>query len=82
MELASEGIVYSYAILHHPQNPAFQYPVIAALIDVEENVRVLSNLVDVDPAKVWIGMPVALSFISTRDGGAVPVFKAVEECRE
>ena len=62
-------------ILHHPQNPAFEYPVIAALVDLDEGVRVMSNLVDVDPADVTIGMPVTVDFRPTRHDGAVPVFK-------
>ena len=35
-ELSGLGTVYSYAILHHPQHPAFEYPVIGALIDLDE----------------------------------------------
>jgi uncharacterized protein len=69
------GVVYSYAILHHPQNPAFEYPVLAALIDLDEGVRVLSNLVDVDPRDIVIGMPVTVDFRPTRHEGAVPVFR-------
>ncbi len=75
VDLMGEGVVYSFTILHHPQNPAFEYPVIAALVELEEGVRVLSNLVDVDPADVTIGMPVTVAFRPTRHDGAVPVFK-------
>ncbi|MGO9854639.1 MAG: Zn-ribbon domain-containing OB-fold protein [Acidimicrobiales bacterium] len=75
MDLAGDGVVYSYAILHHPQNPAFEYPVIAALIDLEEGVRVLSNLVEIDPTDLVIGMPVTVDFRPTREEGVVPVFK-------
>ena len=75
MNLAGDGVVYSYAILHHPQNPAFEYPVLAALIDLDEGVRVLSNLVEVDPSDITIGMPVTVDFRPTRHDGAVPVFK-------
>ena len=75
IDLAGDGVVYSYAILHHPQNPAFEYPVLAALIDLDEGVRVLSNLVDVDPRDISIGMPVTVDFRPTRHDGAVPVFK-------
>ena len=75
MNLAGDGVVYSYAILHHPQNPAFEYPVLAALIDLDEGVRVLSNLVEVDPADIVIGMPVTVDFCPTRHDGAAPVFK-------
>jgi uncharacterized protein len=75
IDLAGDGVVYSYAILHHPRNPAFEYPVVAALIDLVEGVRVLSNLVEIDPGDVAIGIAVTVDFQPTRDGGAVPVFK-------
>jgi uncharacterized OB-fold protein len=75
VDLSGDGVVYSYTILHHPQNPAFEYPVLAALVDLDEGVRVLSNLVDVDPRDISIGMPVTVDFRSTRHEGAVPVFK-------
>ncbi len=75
IDLAGDGVVYSYAILHHPQNPSFEYPVIAALIELTEGVRVLSNLVDIDPKHINIGMPVTVVFRPTRHEGAVPVFK-------
>src|SRR4051794_8065334 len=54
-ELAGTGTLYSYAILHHPQHPSFDYPVIAALVDLDEGVRVVSNLVGVEPGAVRIG---------------------------
>ncbi|MGH9096625.1 MAG: Zn-ribbon domain-containing OB-fold protein [Acidimicrobiales bacterium] len=74
VDLAGTGVVYSYSILHHPQHPSFDYPVVAALIDLDEGVRILSNLVDVPPAEVRIGMPVEVRFVPTRDEMAVPVF--------
>ena len=52
VDLAGTGAVYSYSILHHPQNPAFTYPVVAVLVELDEGVRVLSNLVDIDPRDV------------------------------
>jgi uncharacterized OB-fold protein len=74
VDLAGTGVVYSYSILHHPQHPSFDYPVVAALIDLDEGVRILSNLVDVPPEAVRIGMPVEVRFVPTRDEMAVPVF--------
>jgi uncharacterized OB-fold protein len=69
------GTVYSYALLHHPQHPAFSYPVVAVLVELDEGVRVVSNLIDVDPADVVIGMPVEVTFAPTADDRAVPVFR-------
>jgi uncharacterized OB-fold protein len=75
VELSGSGEVYSFSILHHPRNPAFEYPVIGALVELLEGVRVVTNLVDVDPDDVRIGMPVSVTFAPTVDGGAVPVFR-------
>ena len=75
VDLAGSGVVYSYTILHYPEFPGFTYPVIAALIDLDEGVRVLSNLVDIEPEDVRIGLTVAMKGCeATKDGGAVPVF--------
>ncbi|MCW2933027.1 MAG: hypothetical protein JWM19_3989 [Actinomycetia bacterium] len=74
-ELSGRGTVYSYAALHHPQSPAFDYPVLAVLVDLEEGVRLLANLEGVAVGQVRIGMPVAVGFAPTVDGYAVPVFR-------
>jgi hypothetical protein len=81
LELAGTGVVYSYTILHHPQHPSFHYPVIAALVELDEGVRILSNLVDVAPGEVRIGLPVRVGFEPTRDDLAVPVFAPAGEDR-
>jgi uncharacterized protein len=75
VDLSGHGTVYSYSLLHHPRNPLFEYPVIAALVDLAEGIRVVSNLVDVDPGAVRIGMPVEVGFAATADGMKVPVFR-------
>ena len=73
--VAGTGTIYSFALLHHPQHPAFSYPVLAVLVDLDEGVRLVSNLVDVEPADVVIGMPVEVTFVPTANDMAVPVFK-------
>lgn len=73
--LAGAGSVYSYSIIHYPQSASFEYPIIAVLVELDEGIRMLSNLVDVEPSDVQIGMPVVLrGFASTKDDWAVPVF--------
>jgi hypothetical protein len=75
--LSGRGTLYSYAVLHHPQNPAFDYPVLAALVDLDEGVRVLSELAGIEPADIRIGMALTADFTPTVDGMSVPVFRAV-----
>jgi uncharacterized OB-fold protein len=73
--LAGTGSLYSYAILHHPRSPRFEYPVLAALVDLDEGVRIVSNLVGVAPADIRIGMRLTVDFEPTTEEGAVPVFR-------
>jgi uncharacterized OB-fold protein len=56
-------------------HPAFSYPVVAVLVDLDEGIRLVSNLVDVEPENVAIGMPVEVTFVPTANDMAVPVFK-------
>jgi uncharacterized OB-fold protein/acyl dehydratase len=57
------GSVYSFVVNHYPQVPAFDYPLIVALVSLEEGTRLIANLVDVDPGEVVIGMPVTVEFV-------------------
>ncbi len=77
--LSGRGTLYSYAVLHHPQNPAFDYPVLAALVDLDEGVRLLSELAGIAPDDIRIGMPLAADFAPTYGGMAVPVFRCGSE---
>jgi uncharacterized OB-fold protein len=75
--LSGRGSLYSYAILHHPRHPAFDYPLIAALVDLEEGIRLVSNLTGVEAADIEIGIELEVGFAATENGGAVPVFRPI-----
>src|SRR4051812_44950455 len=75
VDLAGTGTVYSYALLHHPQHPAFTYPVPAVLVELDEGVRIVSNMIDIDPHDITIGMEVEVAFAPAEHETAVPVFK-------
>jgi uncharacterized OB-fold protein len=75
VELSGRGTLYSYAVLHHPQHPAFDYPVLAALVDLDEGIRLVSNLADIDAADIAIGMRLEVAFVPTAEDRAVPVFR-------
>jgi uncharacterized OB-fold protein len=77
LDLSGRGTLYSYAILHHPRHPAFDYPVLAALVELDEGIRLVSNLVEVDAADIAIGMVVEAVFVPAEDGWSVPVFRPV-----
>jgi uncharacterized protein len=58
------GIVHSYTVVHRALHPAFaaQVPYVLADIQLEEGPVMTSNVTDVDPAAVRIGMPVEVWF--------------------
>ncbi|MGA9678746.1 MAG: Zn-ribbon domain-containing OB-fold protein, partial [Mycobacterium sp.] len=62
IESSGRGTVYSYVMPHQPHFPFFDYPYVVALIELEEGVRIVSNLTDIDPADVTVGMPVQVYF--------------------
>jgi hypothetical protein len=82
VELSGRGAVYSFSIIHYPPTPFFDYPVLAVLVDLDEGIRVVSNLVDVDPATIegttLIGARVVVDWVSADGGAELPVFRVVE----
>jgi uncharacterized OB-fold protein len=75
IELSGRGSVYSYTILHHPQNPRFEYPVVAALVELDEGIRLVTNLVGEAARAPAIGLPVSVAFARTERDYMVPVFE-------
>jgi uncharacterized OB-fold protein len=49
------GTVFSYVVHHHPAVPGRQTPYVVALVELDAGVRMLGEVVDVDPATVGIG---------------------------
>ena len=62
VEASGRGTVFSFVMPHHPPYPWFDYPYIVALVGLEEGTRIVTNLVDVAPDDVSIGMPVEVRF--------------------
>ena len=62
IEASGRGVVYSFTVIHHPQLPGFEYPLVVALIELAEGVRLISNIVGVHPEGITIGMPVQAEF--------------------
>jgi uncharacterized OB-fold protein len=75
--MSGRGRVRSYINVHHPPNPWFELPIAVATIDLDEGVRVMSNVCDVPPEDVRIGMEVEVFFAPTEDGFGVPLFRPV-----
>jgi uncharacterized protein len=78
LKSSGRGVVYSFVIYHHPPVPAFDIPYVAALIELEEGTRLVSNVVGIPPDEVRIGMPVEVTFVKVDDDMILPLFKPRE----
>ena len=79
VEASGRGTVYSYVVAHHPKHPAFDYPLLIAVVELEEGTRLITNLVGVAPEDVRIGAPVALEWLVADPDLTLPVFRPVTE---
>ncbi|GIH71393.1 bifunctional MaoC family dehydratase N-terminal/OB-fold nucleic acid binding domain-containing protein [Sphaerimonospora thailandensis] len=78
VEASGRGHVYSFVVNHHPRHPAFEYPLIVAVVELAEGTRLITNLVGVTPEEVEIGMPVVLDWLDADPDLSLPVFRLRE----
>jgi len=62
IESSGRGTVYSYVMPLEPRFPFFDYPYIVVLVELDEGVRLVSNLCGIEPADVTVGMPIEVFF--------------------
>jgi uncharacterized OB-fold protein/acyl dehydratase len=74
---AGKGTVHTFTIIHHPKFPAYEFPIVAVLVSLEEGTRLMSNMVDCKPEDVHIGMKVQGFVQEGEDGMKLPVFRPV-----
>ncbi len=71
---SGKGTVFSFVVHHAPKVPGRTLPFVIALVELEEGVRMLGELRNVDPAKVEIGMPVRTTYIDFPEGTPGPAW--------
>jgi uncharacterized protein len=75
---SGKGTVFSFVVMHHPQIPPFEYPNTVLLVELEEGTRLVSQLVDSNPADVEIGAPVELVIREVEPGLMLPYFRVAK----
>ena len=77
---AGTGEVFSYVVHHHPPVPGKRLPMVVALVQLPEGVRILGEMPGVRPDQVRIGLPVRVTF--TRAGDmSLPSWRSAEGVR-
>lgn len=72
---AGTGEVYSYVVHHHPPVPGKTLPVVIALVQLTEGVRMVGELRGVEPDEVRIGLPVRVEFARVDDDLTLPMWR-------
>lgn len=78
VQASGRGTVYSFVVMHYPEVAPFDHPNPIVLVELEEGMRLISQLVGVQPGEVRIGQAVQVEFNSFNDGELVlPQFRPV-----
>jgi uncharacterized protein len=76
---SGRGTVYAVTVEHHAMDPrmADRVPFAVALIDLDEGVRVMSNVVNCAPEDVRVGQAVTMVWEPLPDGRQLALFEPV-----
>jgi uncharacterized OB-fold protein len=76
-QVSGRGEVYTYTVVHRPIAAGQRLPFVIAVIALEDagGVRILSNLVDVSPDEVAVGLPVEVVWEDMSAELAIPRFR-------
>jgi 3-oxo-4,17-pregnadiene-20-carboxyl-CoA hydratase alpha subunit len=77
VEASGRGVVHSFVVNHHPQVPGFDYPLPVVLVELDEGVRLVANVVGLEPDDIEIGLPVRLAWIDADPELSLPAFTVV-----
>jgi uncharacterized OB-fold protein len=75
---AGRGSVYSYVVHHAPQIPGKTLPLLIALVELEEGVRMIGELRGVGIDDVEIGLPVRVGYDRIDDELTLPFWEVVD----
>lgn len=75
VQMSGRGKLFSYTIIHAPVIPPFEAPYNVILVDLEEGPRIVSELRDIAPADIRIGMDVEVDFLDLPPDFGLPVFR-------
>ena len=76
VESRGRGQVHTFTVCHRAPHPGFagQLPFVIAVIELDEGVRMMTNIVGCDPKTVRIDMPVKVTFEEATPEITLPQF--------
>jgi uncharacterized protein len=76
-EASGRATLYTYSIVHRNDLPPFneRVPYVAAIVDLEEGPRMMTNVEGCDESELQIGMSLMVDYRVETDEVTVPVFR-------
>jgi uncharacterized OB-fold protein len=76
-QASGRGRIWSWVIAHAPVLPSFaeKVPYNVVVVELDEGVRMVGNLFDVDNDAITEGMPVTVDFEDVEEGVSLPVWR-------
>ncbi len=74
---SGKGTLWTYTVTYQNRTPGFaeDVPYVLALVELEEGVKMFTNIIECPPSDVSIGMPVEVTFRQANNQISVPYFK-------
>jgi uncharacterized protein len=79
VQASGKATLYSFALMHQVYHPGFasEVPYIIAQVDLEEGLRILTNIVGCSSSDLQIGMLLEVTFEAITDKVTLPKFRPV-----
>jgi hypothetical protein len=78
-EASGDATLYTWSVIHSNDQPIFRdrVPYVAAIVDLAEGPRMMTNIVDTPFEDLAVGMAVRVRFMPISDDFTIPVFAPV-----
>jgi len=79
-QASGRATLYTYSVVYENDLPPFsgRVPYVAAIVDLDEGPRAMTNVVDCEPEDLAVGMALEVTFAAISDELTVPVFRPVD----
>jgi uncharacterized OB-fold protein len=76
-QASGEGTLYTWSVIYNNDQPPWRdrVPYVAAIVDLAEGPRMMTNVVDCPFEDLRVGMPLMVSFQPISDEFTIPVFE-------
>jgi uncharacterized OB-fold protein len=76
-EASGDAVLYTWSVVHQNDLPPFRdrVPYVAAVVDLAEGPRMMTNVVGADTEALEVGMALRVDFEELAEGFHVPVFR-------